>query len=99
MEERICGDHKASDRQSMVPAELCVALAASLQRPRAATCSDRYSLWLYPIDQGDDKFVHVEQLELGACFQLQDGRQFILGDRVRNTDASSSVRCWSPFTI
>ncbi len=71
--------------KSMVPGELCVALAASLQRPRAATCSDRLlALALSQYDKGDDKFVHVEQLDLGACFQLQDGRQFIRGDRVRS---------------
>ena len=70
---------------SMVPRDLCVALAATLQRPRAATCSDRLlTLALSQYDLGVDDCVHVEQLEVGACFQLPDGRQFILGDRVRS---------------
>ena len=70
---------------SMVPRDLCVALAATLQRPRAATCSDRLlTLALSQYDQIVDNCVHVDQLEVGSCFQLQDGRQFILGDRVRS---------------
>lgn len=71
--------------ESMVPSDLCVALAASLQRPRAATRSDRLlALALSQYDQTVDNTVYVEQLELGAYFQLHDGRQFILGDRVRS---------------
>ena len=71
--------------ESMVPSDLCVALAASLQRPRAATCSNRLlALALSQYDQIGDNSVHVEQLEVGACFQLHDGRQFMLGDRVRS---------------
>ncbi|HAO73117.1 MAG TPA: sprT domain-containing protein [Planctomycetaceae bacterium] len=71
--------------ESMVPRDLCVALAATLQRPRAATCSDRLlTLALSQYDHGVDQCLYVEQLEVGACFQLQNGRQFILGDRVRS---------------
>ena len=71
--------------ESMVPRDLCVALAATLQRPRAATCSDRLlRLALSQYDHGVDQCLYVEQLEVGACFQLQNGRQFILGDRVRS---------------
>ncbi|MEO2000440.1 MAG: hypothetical protein ABGW75_02360 [Pirellulales bacterium] len=71
--------------ESMIPGDLCVALAASSQHPRAATCSDRLlTLALSQYDQVVDNCVHVEQLEAGACFQLQNGRQFILGDRVRS---------------
>tara|TARA_A100001011_G_scaffold110166_1_gene116744 strand:+ start:188 stop:847 length:660 start_codon:yes stop_codon:yes gene_type:complete len=71
--------------ESMVPRDLCLALAATLQRPRAATCSDRLlTLALSQYDHGVDQCLYVEQLEVGACFQLQNGRQFILGDRVRS---------------
>ena len=71
--------------ESMVPRDLCVALAATLQRPRAATCSDRLlTLTLSQYDHSGDQYLYVEQLEVGACFQLQNGRQFILGDRVRS---------------
>lgn len=71
--------------ESMVPRDLCVALAATLQRPRAATCGDRLlRLALSQYDHGVDQCLYVEQLEVGACFQLQNGRQFILGDRVRS---------------
>ena len=71
--------------ESMVPRDLCVALAATLQRPRAATCCDRLlTLTLSQYDHGVDQCLYVEQLEVGACFQLQNGRQFILGDRVRS---------------
>ena len=71
--------------ESMVPRDLCVSLAATLQRPRAATCSDRLlTLALSQYDHGVDQCLYVEQLEVGACFQLQNGRQFILGDRVRS---------------
>ena len=71
--------------ESMVPRDLCVALAATLQCPRAATCSDRLlTLALSQYDHGVDQCLYVEQLEVGACFQLQNGRQFILGDRVRS---------------
>ena len=71
--------------ESMVPRDLCVALAATLQRPRAATCRDRLlTLALSQYDHGVDQCLYVEQLEVGACFQLQNGRQFILGDRVRS---------------
>ena len=86
--------------KSMVPGELCVALAASLQRPRAATCSDRLlALALSQYDQGDDKFLHVEQLELGACFQLRDGRQFILGNRVRSRYRCIELASGAEFRI
>jgi len=71
--------------ESMVPGDLCVALAAALQRPRAATCSDRLlTLALSQYDPVVDQCLRVEQLEVGDCFQLPDGRQFILGDRVRS---------------
>ena len=69
----------------MVPSDLRVALAATLQRPRAATCSDRLlTLALSQYDPVVDHCLRVEQLEVGACFQLPDGRQFVLGDRVRS---------------
>ena len=69
----------------MVPSDLRVALAATLQRPRAATCSDRLlTLALSQYDPVVDQCLRVEQLEVGACFQLPDGRQFVLGDRVRS---------------
>jgi len=85
---------------SMVPSDLCVALAATLQRPRAATCSDRLlTLALSQYDQFVDNYVHVEQLEIGSCFQLQDGRQFILGDRVRSRYRCVELASGTEFRI
>ena len=85
---------------SMVPRDLAVALTASLQRPRAATCSDRKLLLaLSHFDSGNDQFLYVEQLEVGEWFQMQNGRRFVLGNRLRSRYQCIEVESGVEFRI
>ncbi|MBT3212839.1 MAG: hypothetical protein HOK57_09090 [Planctomycetaceae bacterium] len=85
---------------SMVPRELAVALTASLQRPRAATCSDRKLLLaLSRFDSNNDRLLYVEQLEVGEWFQLQSGRRFVLGNRLRSRYQCIEIESGVEFRI
>lgn len=85
---------------SMVPRELAVALTASLQRPRAATCSDRKLLLaLSRFDSGNDQFLYVEQLDVGEWFQMQNGRRFVLGNRLRSRYQCIEVESGVEFRV
>ena len=71
--------------QRLVPGDLIDALQAAVARPRAATCSDRRLLLaLSRYDAVDPGLRRVEQLQLGDLFQLETGRRFIRGARLRS---------------
>jgi SprT protein len=69
----------------LVPGDLITALRTVVARPRAATCSDRRLLLaLSRYDPVDTGLTRVEQLESGDLFQLETGRRFIRGARLRS---------------
>jgi len=69
----------------LVPGDLITALRTVVARPRAATCSDRRLLLaLSCYDPVDTGLTRVEQLESGDLFQLETGRRFIRGARLRS---------------
>jgi hypothetical protein len=71
--------------EEMMPADVTVALAHSLARPTAATCSDRrLMLALARYDADDGGGVFVESLAAGAVFRTDAGRVFRLGPRLRS---------------
>ena len=69
----------------LVPGDLIDALRRAVARPRAATCSDRrllLALSRYDADAGSS--LRVEQVQPGDRFELETGRQFIRGARLRS---------------
>jgi hypothetical protein len=69
----------------VLPADVADALAAMMQNPVAATCSDRgLSLALARYDAADAGVVLVETLPPGTVFRLDGGRVFRLGTRLRS---------------
>lgn len=69
----------------LVPGDLIDALQTAVARPRAATCSDRRLLLaLSRYDADANSLVRVEQLQAGDRFELETGRQFIRGARLRS---------------
>lgn len=71
--------------ERMLPADVTAALAGSLARPTAATCSDRrLTLALSRYDAADRGGVFVESLPAGAIFRTDAGRVFRLGARLRS---------------
>ena len=80
--------------KKLVPGELIDVLRAVVARPRAATCSDRRLLLaLSRYDTVNQELMRVEQLQLGDLFQLETGRRFIRGARLR-----SRYRCIEAVT-
>jgi SprT protein len=82
--------------QRLVPADIDAALRAAVARPRAATCSDRRLLLaLSRYDADADSLLRVEELRPGDLFELESGRRFIRGARLRSRyrclEASSGV--------
>lgn len=80
----------------LVPADVDAALRAAVARPRAATCSDRRLLLaLSRYDADADGLLRVEELRPGDLFELESGRRFIRGMRLRSryrcVEASSGV--------
>lgn len=69
----------------LVPGDLIDALQTAVARPRAATCSDRRLLLaLSQYDAPEPGAVRVEQLQPGDCFELESGRRFVRGSRLRS---------------
>lgn len=69
----------------LVPADVDAALRSAVARPRAATCSDRRLLLaLSRYDADADSLLRVEELRPGDHFELESGRRFIRGARLRS---------------
>ncbi len=69
----------------LVPADVDAALRAAVARPRAATYSDRRLLLaLSRYDTDADSLLRVEELRPGDLFELESGRRFIRGTRLRS---------------
>ena len=69
---------------AIVPDDVAAALLESLDRPRAATCSDRrLTLALRRYDPQPAGRVLVEEVPAGAVFRLDDGTAFRAGRRLR----------------
>jgi SprT protein len=68
----------------LLPDDVARALRASLDRPRAATCSDRgLTLALRRYDTTVPGSLLVEDVPVGAVFRLQDGTAFRAGRHFR----------------
>jgi SprT protein len=69
----------------MLPDDITAALAAYMQNPAAASCSDRgLMLALARYDRGADDRPRVEELETGAVFRVDNGLVFRLHRRLRS---------------
>ena len=69
----------------MLPDDLTAALAAYMQNPAAASCSDRgLMLALARYDRGTDDRPRLEELEAGAVFRVDNGLVFRLHRRLRS---------------
>lgn len=69
----------------MLPDDITAALAAYMQNPAAASCSDRgLMLALARYDRGTDERPRVEELEPGAVFRVDNGLVFRLHRRLRS---------------
>lgn len=67
-----------------LPADIEAALRGTLERPAAATCTDRALLLaLAHYDGRDDGRVRVERLETGTLFRLDDGHVLRAGPLLR----------------
>jgi hypothetical protein len=70
---------------ALLPEDVAAAVAVSIARPRAATCSDRTLLLaLRRYDEPRPGRVLVEELPQGAIFRLDDGRAFRAGRLLRS---------------
>jgi hypothetical protein len=69
----------------MLPDDITAALAAYMQNPAAASCSDRgLMLALARYDHGTDDRPRLEELEAGAVFRVDNGLVFRLHRRLRS---------------
>ena len=69
----------------MLPDDITAALAAYMQNPAAASCSDRgLMLALARYDRGTDDRPRLEELEAGAVFRVDNGLVFRLHRRLRS---------------
>ncbi|MFM7289750.1 MAG: SprT-like domain-containing protein [Planctomycetia bacterium] len=69
----------------LLPDDVGAALERSMRNPPAATCSDRdLMLALARYDRFEAGVVFVESLPEGTVFRTDDGREFLLGPKLRS---------------
>jgi len=71
--------------ESLLPDDVAAALAAFMQNPAAASCSDRgLVLALARYDRREPGQARVEELPPGCLFRVDSGQVFRLGPRLRS---------------
>jgi SprT protein len=71
--------------RGILPADIEQAVAASMQNPAAATCSDRRLLMaLSRYDRDEPGRRRLEELPAGSIFRVDNGQMFRLGPRLRS---------------
>jgi hypothetical protein len=70
--------------RAIFPHDLQVAIDAYMQDPAASSCSDSRLLRALRLhDEGKSGILHLEEIQPDAIFQIEDGRMFRKGQRLR----------------
>lgn len=84
----------------VLPDDVTTALARSLARPAAATCSDRgLLLALGRYDRVDDRLVRVEEIAIGDWFRLDTGAVFRAGRPLRTRRQCFDARTGTEYRV
>lgn len=84
----------------VLPDDVAAALAGSLTRPAAATCSDRgLLLALGRYDQVDARLVRVEEIAVGGWFRLDTGAVFRAGRPLRTRRQCFEARTGTEYRV
>lgn len=86
--------------RGLLPADVETALARTMLRPAAATCSDRgLALALARYDRLDPGRIRAEQLAVGTWFRVDDGTVFQAGPVLRTRRRCIEARTGAEYVV
>ncbi|MFN9369329.1 MAG: SprT-like domain-containing protein [Planctomycetia bacterium] len=86
--------------RGLLPADVEAALARTMLRPAAATCSDRdLALTLARYDPLDPGIIRAEQLAAGTWFRVDDGTVFCAGRVLRTRRLCIEAESGSEYVV